>query len=193
MFIYRAVTSTLQYDFPPTNSTRHQRAYSDESIELVSSPTAVTRTDAIFSEWQRRWFLFRYWFRSPFAALSRFFMPCIFSFSHERLRNFRHMSTLPHSTQLHNEAMMVICSFSSTVPPSYRTIWDQSSGSLPLPKYDETYHWHFSIQSISNSISVLLSSDSPSISFSSGFFSSNSMQMNLIHAAEASSSRYAVE
>ena len=43
-FFSHAVTSTPQYDFPPTKSVRRQRAYSDVSIELVSSPTAVTPT-----------------------------------------------------------------------------------------------------------------------------------------------------
>lgn len=41
-FFSRAVTSTPQYDFPPAKSVRRQ--YSDVSIELVSSPTAVTPT-----------------------------------------------------------------------------------------------------------------------------------------------------
>ena len=43
-FFSRAVTSTPQYDFPPPKSARRQRAYSDVSIELISSPTAVTPT-----------------------------------------------------------------------------------------------------------------------------------------------------
>ena len=43
-FFSHAVTSTPQYDFPPTKSVRPQRAYSDVSIELVSSPMAVTPT-----------------------------------------------------------------------------------------------------------------------------------------------------
>jgi hypothetical protein len=43
-FFSRAVTSTPQYDFPPAKSVRRQRAYSDVSIELVSSPTEVTPT-----------------------------------------------------------------------------------------------------------------------------------------------------
>ena len=42
-FFSRAVTSTPQYDFPPTKSARRQRAYSDVSVELFSSPTATTQ------------------------------------------------------------------------------------------------------------------------------------------------------
>ena len=43
-FFSNAVTPNPQYDFPPTKSVRRQRAYSDVSIELVSSPTVVTPT-----------------------------------------------------------------------------------------------------------------------------------------------------
>ena len=43
-FFSRAVTSTPHYDFPPTKSARRQRAYSDVSFELISSPTAATPT-----------------------------------------------------------------------------------------------------------------------------------------------------
>ena len=43
-FFSRAVTSTPQYDFPPTKSVRRQRAYSDVSLELFSSPTPATQT-----------------------------------------------------------------------------------------------------------------------------------------------------
>ena len=38
-FFSRAVTSTPQFDFPPMKSVRRQRAYSDVSLELLSSPT----------------------------------------------------------------------------------------------------------------------------------------------------------
>ena len=43
-FFSCAVTSTPQYDFPPTKSVRHQRAYSDVSLELFSSPTPAPQS-----------------------------------------------------------------------------------------------------------------------------------------------------
>jgi len=42
-FFPDAVTSTPQYNFPPTKSATRQRAYSDASIDLVSSPPTVSQ------------------------------------------------------------------------------------------------------------------------------------------------------
>jgi len=49
--------------------------------------------------------------RLEFSTLLRFFIPCIFNFRHERLRNFTSTNTfyfviyLTHSSPLHDEAM----------------------------------------------------------------------------------------
>ena len=52
-FFPRAVTSIPQYDFPPKKPVTRQRAYSDESIELISSPSTVVQVFANGNERDR--------------------------------------------------------------------------------------------------------------------------------------------